>query len=73
MSHAEARMEAGSVAAETEESGRGDLVTGEGKAKIKGNKYIELYVVYWNSYPVFNDYRQLRIPLPLTHRRRMLA
>jgi hypothetical protein len=23
-----------------------------------------IYIVYWKSYAVFNDYRQLRIPLP---------
>jgi len=27
-----------------------------------------IYIVYWNSYAVFNDNRQLRIPLPLTKR-----
>jgi len=32
-----------------------------------------LYIVYWNSYAVFNDYRQLRISLPLTKRQMMLA
>jgi hypothetical protein len=30
------------------------------------------YIVYWNSYAVFNDYRQLRIPLPLTKLQMML-
>jgi len=34
--------------------------------------YLE-YIVYWNSYAVFNDNRQLRIPLPLTKRQMMLA
>ena len=32
-----------------------------------------IYIVYWNSYAVFNDNRQLRIPLPLTKRQMMLA
>jgi len=31
-----------------------------------------IYIVYWNLYAVFNDYRQLRIPLPLTKRQMML-
>jgi len=29
---------------------------------------VVVYMVYWNSYAVFNDNRQLRIPLPLTKR-----
>ena len=31
------------------------------------------YMIYWNSYAAFNDYRQLRIPLPLTSRQMMWA
>jgi len=34
---------------------------------------LKIYIVYWNSYAVFNDNRQLRIPLPLTKRQMMLA
>jgi len=35
--------------------------------------YIYTYIVYWNSYAVFIDNRQLRIPLPLTKRQMTLA
>ena len=33
----------------------------------------EIYIVYWNYYAVFKYHRQLRKPLPLTHRRMMWA
>ena len=31
-----------------------------------------IYIVYWNSYAVFDDYCPLRIPLPLTKLQMML-
>jgi len=35
------------------------------------NTKVNIYIVYWNSFAVFNDYRQLQIPLPLTKQQMM--
>ena len=53
---------AGKDSKESREATRSE---GDDLEKSAARALMHLYIVYWNSYSVFNDYRQLRIPLPL--------